>query len=82
MFIFFYLLFPGTGPESHSPYINNECPPQMLEDDEEEMPFMSQQSKNSVPPTPTPKPDPTTPHLIFEISSEDGFYCRAYSMEG
>lgn len=76
------LLLPGSGLESH-PCINNECPSQILGgEEEEEMPFMSQQSQNSVPPIPTPKPDPTAPHLMFEISSEDGFYCRAYSMEG
>lgn len=74
----------GICPES---YVKNGCSSrQMLQNEgnvqeEEQMPFMSLQSQASVPPNETVKPDLTKPHIMFEISSEDGFYCRAYSME-
>eukprot|EP00106_Octopus_bimaculoides_P022470 XP_014789912.1 PREDICTED: uncharacterized protein LOC106883428 isoform X2 [Octopus bimaculoides] len=60
---------------------NGGAPFAEVEEEVMETPFMSSQTRNSTGPLPQPKPDLNLPHLVFEISSDDGFYCRAHSID-
>ncbi|GAB1603167.1 histone-lysine N-methyltransferase 2A-like isoform X2 [Argonauta hians] len=62
-------------------HLNGDTPLAEMEEEVLETPFMSSQSRIPVGPSTEPKPDLNVPHLVFEISSDDGFYCRAHSID-